>query len=517
MKLSILAVTAATAAVANAAFPRDIVYHWVDQSAAFVNGTIIGGLQSPPSAWYQAVVQGAVYKAAVDSKSESLDFQQLAISHAAHNAILWVFHGTRLYNQVDAALRAVIPLIGLDPNSDKGKEAARVGQNAAGRVAYARADDKLVNFVDFTYGPKTPGIYQQTPGSNPIPDNPGARYVRPFADLGDISRFRAPPPPKTNSKEYETALLYVKEQGSLNSTARTAYDTDTAYFWRESSITGWNRFAGAVVGSKFDKKPLESARFYAQLNYALANAGFASFDSKYAYQGWRPVTAIQFPGVWVASGKDVSDPNWVPLLRPTPSHPDYVSTHSTFGGAAAAVLKAWNGGDKINATWSSNVTLDNRGVITRTYTDLKFAAEENSKSRVFGGVSSAPHHLICFLFLGTDAGFARFISLLPVPRESSRVTLWRVLLWRSLTRTGRSTELLISHECVVTAAGYIVIYVCFKSLFIFTKCPFLWLWSHEIHPICFFYAVEAGIIVSSKSKYIDIPFYLSPKKKKRHL
>jgi hypothetical protein len=209
----------------------------VDQSATFVNGTIIGGLQSPPSAWAQAIVQGAVYQAAVKSKHESLEFQQLAVSHAAHNALLWVFHGSRLYNPIDAALRAVIPLIGLDPNSAKGKEAARFGQIAASKVAHARSDDKITNFVDFAYGPKEPGVYQQSPGSNPFPDTPQARFITPFAALGDISRFRAPPPPKTNSKEYETQLLYVKEQGSLNSTVRTPYDTDTAYFWRESSIT----------------------------------------------------------------------------------------------------------------------------------------------------------------------------------------------------------------------------------------------------------------------------------------
>ncbi|KAK3989980.1 phosphatidic acid phosphatase type 2/haloperoxidase [Cladorrhinum sp. PSN332] len=366
----------------------------VDQSAAFVNGSVIGGLQSPPSGWYQAIVQAAVYKAAVDSKGESLEFQQLAISHAAHNAILWVFHGTRLYNPVNAALRAVIPRIGLDPNSNKGKEAARVGQGAAGRVAYARADDKLVNFVDFSYGPKNPGVYQQAPGGNPIPDTPGARYVRPFADLGDISRWRAPPPPKTDSPQYEKDILYVKEQGSINSTVRTAHDTESAYFWRESSVTGWNRFAGAIVGSKLDKKPLESAKLYAQLNYAIANAGFASFDTKYQYQGWRPVTAVHFPGVWVASRKDISDPNWVPLLRPTPNHPDYVSTHATFGGAAAHVLRAWNRGDTISATWSSNVTLDNQGVITRTYTNISFASEENAWSRIWGGIH--------FGFAGTE-------------------------------------------------------------------------------------------------------------------
>ena len=209
----------------------------MDQSASFVNGTIIGGLQSPPSARYQAIVQAAIYQAAVKSKHESLEFQQLAVSHAAHNAILWVFQGTRLYNAVDASLRAVIPAIGLDPNSDKGKEAARAGQNAAAIVAHARAEDKLTNFVDYVYGPKEPGVYQQTPGSNPLPDTPQARFVRPFAELGDISRFRAPPPPALNSKEYEEDVLYVKEYGSVNSTVRKPYDTETAYFWRESSVT----------------------------------------------------------------------------------------------------------------------------------------------------------------------------------------------------------------------------------------------------------------------------------------
>jgi hypothetical protein len=188
-------------------------------------------------AWYQAIVQAAVYQAAVKSRRESIEFQQLAVSHAAHNAILWVFHGTRLYNSVDAALRAIIPAIGLDPSSSKGTDAVRTGQNAAARVAEARADDKITNFVDFTYGPQKPGVYQQTPGSNPLPDVPQGRFITPFAALGDITRFRAPPPPPTDSEEFEAEVRYVKEQGSLNSTARTQYDTDTAYFWRESSIT----------------------------------------------------------------------------------------------------------------------------------------------------------------------------------------------------------------------------------------------------------------------------------------
>jgi hypothetical protein len=115
-----------------------------------------------------------------------------------------------------------------------------------------------------------------------------------------------------------------------------------------------------------------------------------SFDtfSRFFYNTWRPVTAIQSTEIWLSSGLNISSASWTPLLSPTPSHQDYVSTHSTFGGAASAVIRAYNGGDIINATISSNVTLNNRGVITRTFTNLTEAALQNAASRVFGGVSA---------------------------------------------------------------------------------------------------------------------------------
>jgi hypothetical protein len=75
------------------------------------------------------------------------------------------------------------------------------------------------------------------------------------------------------------------------------------------------------------------------------------------------------------------------LLNPTPSHPDYTSTHATFGGAAAEVIKTFNGGDKVDVTISTNVTVDNIGILTRRFTNLTYANFENGESRVFGGVS----------------------------------------------------------------------------------------------------------------------------------
>jgi hypothetical protein len=141
------------------------------------------------------------------------------------------------------------------------------------------------------------------------------------------------------------------------------------------------------VGNKLAKDVVASARFYAVLNYALANAGIASWDSKNFYRAWRPVTAIRRTDIWLRTGRNVSSPAWTPLLTPTPNHPDYLSTHATFGGAAGAVIRAWNGGDAINVTLSSNVTLDNIGVVTRRITSIAQAVKDNGNSRVFGGVS----------------------------------------------------------------------------------------------------------------------------------
>lgn len=115
---------------------------------------------------------------------------------------------------------------------------------------------------------------------------------------------------------------------------------------------------------------------------------FYSRQHRYFYNSWRPVTAIRSPEIYLASGRNVSDPAWTPLLTPTPNHQDYLSTHATFGGAAAAVIKeAWNGGrDEVDVQLSSNVTVDAVGVITRRISNLTAAALENGDSRVFGGI-----------------------------------------------------------------------------------------------------------------------------------
>jgi hypothetical protein len=109
---------------------------------------------------------------------------------------------------------------------------------------------------------------------------------------------------------------------------------------------------------------------------------------RFHYNTWRPETAIHRTDIWLPSGHNVSDPSWTPLITPTPIEQEYTSGHGTVGGAAAAALKAFNGGDDIDVTVSSLVTQTPQHVLTRHITNLTAAGYEIGMSRVYGGVST---------------------------------------------------------------------------------------------------------------------------------
>jgi len=67
----------------------------------------------------------------------------------------------------------------------------------------------------------------------------------------------------------------------------------------------------------------------------------------------------------------------------TPPLPDYPSTHSVLGAAAAAVMARFFGTDRIAFTMTSGAPFAG---ITRSFTSLSQAARENADSRVLGGL-----------------------------------------------------------------------------------------------------------------------------------
>jgi hypothetical protein len=151
-------------------------------------------------------------------------------------------------------------------------------------------------------------------------------------------------------------------------------------FWYEGSPTAWNRIARTVAGQR-TLDLWDSARLFGLLNFAMADGFIAGFDAKYAYNFWRPVTAIR-AGDTDDNPRTVADAGWTPFLD-TPSSPDYPSTHSVLGAAAAEVLARFFGTDSIPFTTTSGAPFPG---FTRSYTSFSQAAQENADSRVYAGI-----------------------------------------------------------------------------------------------------------------------------------
>lgn len=253
------------------------------------------------------------------------------------------------------------------------------GNSIARDLLSQREDDGASRSVTFV--PQSgPGKWMLTAPLFRPPELPQWPHVRTFfTDLDTLPILAGPPDPDT--PEFAAALAEVDRLGRIDSPARSTKQTHTARFWSAFSYTStptchWNFIAARIVRDRGLGK-LESALLFARLNAAMADSGIACWQLKYAFNAWRPITALN-------AGKPsatAAQPDWCPLL-PTPAHPEYPSSHSVFSGAAAEVLATFMGTDLC----SFHVTSDAVPGVTRTFHRFSDAAEEISLSGVLGGI-----------------------------------------------------------------------------------------------------------------------------------
>jgi hypothetical protein len=113
---------------------------------------------------------------------------------------------------------------------------------------------------------------------------------------------------------------------------------------------------------------------------AQADALISSWDNKYHYNYWRPVTAIR-EAATDCNPDTEADPNWSSFII-TPNHPSYTGGHGTVSGASGAVLADFFRTDDITFTSST----EGFNVPDRTFTSFSQAATEGSNSRLYGGI-----------------------------------------------------------------------------------------------------------------------------------
>lgn len=250
------------------------------------------------------------------------------------------------------------------------------GQSAAWATMNRRQGDGSDTAAQPAYVPRSgPGEYQFTAPFN-FAAQPGWGRVQPF--VIDLREHALDGPQALTSAQYARDLAYVQDIGHIASKTRTPEQSEIAKFWYEDSPLGWNRIANTVVRQR-GLDAWEAARAFALVHFAMADGFIAGFDAKYQHRFWRPVTAIHAAAT---DGNPLTqaDPSWQPFLV-TPPVPDYPSTHTVLGWAAAEVLIELFG-DKVRYSMTS-LTLPG---VTRHYRGFSQAAQENGLSRLYAGI-----------------------------------------------------------------------------------------------------------------------------------
>lgn len=360
----------------------DVVLDW---NATLLNAIATDKTAPPLAARNMAMVHTGIYAAVsvIDQlPSEYIDAvapegvsRRAAVAAAAHR-LLNNLYPTQT-ETVDAQLGLSLAEV---PNGQAENYGVALGQFAADLTLAWRSNDGSSNAVSYTPGTE-PGDWQPTPPGFLPALLPQWSDLTPFA-ITSSSQFRPDGPPALDSAEYASEFNQVKELGSLNSTTRTAEQTEIALFWADGLGTftppgHWNQIAESVSLAQGNTLS-ENARLFALLNIAEADAGIVAWDAKYEYNFWRPITAIEQADT-DGNPDTLADPTWNPLLV-TPPFPEYISGHSTFSGAADAVLTSFFG--DISFTTSS-IGLPG---VTRSFDSFTQAANEAGISRIYGGI-----------------------------------------------------------------------------------------------------------------------------------
>jgi hypothetical protein len=304
---------------------------------------------------------------------------EAAAAQAAHDVLTALLPaGSANY---DAALATRLAKI----HPVRAQYGTKVGSEVAKAILEWRANDGWAVPQTFT-PPALPGVWQPTPP---------AFAAAGFVQAGDVKPFGLPTPyyylprrpPSLNSQEYADAVNEIKAIGGVNSTVRTEEQTLQARLWASVGYKtlwagAWNQVTRFMATDR-KLSLIESARLFALVNSTMQDGVQTAQASKFVYQLWRPVHAIQRAGEDMNAGTD-ADPTWMPLLT-TPPYPSYAGNMACIGASAARALALYFGSNDIPVTiqWAST---DGINYVARPFAGFWQIAEHQAASREYGGI-----------------------------------------------------------------------------------------------------------------------------------
>jgi hypothetical protein len=346
----------------------------------------MGGTSMPAAFVYLSYVQAAVYNALVaidggyepyksDLMAAPKASRDAAVAAAAYSVLNHYFPSAMLAEKYSASLAAI-------PDGTAKNDGIILGEQAADEIIALRSGDVLSGDGGYALPTPGPGVWEPTAmmpdGVTPAPPmDPWMAVLTPFLRISP-DLYRPGPPPALTSAEYATDLNEVKDIGGAMSMSRTSEQTEVARFWTTNMAIQFNA-AYRQLAASLNLSLLDTARLMVMGNMVSTDSLIATFDTKYFYNFWRPVTAIRRADT---DGNPATDPDpmWMPLVM-TPNFPEYVAGHGSFVSAQAEVFTRFLGTSMIEIDLESSVT----GTM-RHYSTADDLRTEIVDARTWGGL-----------------------------------------------------------------------------------------------------------------------------------
>ena len=303
---------------------------------------------------------------------------EAATAAAANTMLRWLFPSPSATAFLDSAYANYLLAI---PASTSKTRGIAVGTEVANAYIALRTGDGRNATVPYIFGAALPGVYQQTPGGPATPVGPWVSQMRTFA-IESATQFRADGPPDLTSAQWAADFNETKNYGALNGSLRTPLQTQIGQFFAENPGTQINRNVRNVA-TAYAMSLADSARFFALLYVTMADAQITTWNSKYYFNFWRPVTAIRYAED--GNPRTESDPSWSPLVS-TPGHPEYPAAHPTVTGAFAFALAEFFGTKKVHVALTSTSVPNTGGLLTLEFTNTDDIYKIAIDGRIYGGM-----------------------------------------------------------------------------------------------------------------------------------
>jgi hypothetical protein len=369
---------AGTSAAPSAVPTENAVLYW---SGVAANAIVVGRAPAS-SAVLGGMVHGAMYDAvaAIDGKLKPFATgvtappgasADAAVAQAARDVLV-----ARVPGQAAAVQTAYDAFMAAIPNGSAKDGGKAVGVAAAAGMLAMRTGDHFDDVVPYVQQTPGPGVFEPIAPTPPV--DPKLQFVRPFT-FASPSDYRPGPPVALTSKRYAEDVAELQKYGRVDSTFRSALQTQTVLFHTEQTYLQFSRtLRELAVARGLDLR--ESARLLGYVNVATADTMIACWEAKYHYNFWRPNHAIQRADTDGNPGT-TKDTTWLPLV--VGNHPEYPSGHSCFTGSVTESLRQYFGTKHVKLVITS---LAPGAGPPRTYENLDDLVADVQNARVWGGL-----------------------------------------------------------------------------------------------------------------------------------